>query len=116
MAELNPVCSDGPRTAVDEDGLASAQVCLFQRRQGIEPAVADCCSLLEAHAGRLIRDSGALPHADELGVRTEAEPSYAEDVVAGDELADRAADGDHLPGKLGPQDALSRPAHAKNEA
>ena len=48
-------------------------------------------------------DSGALPHADELGVRTEAEPSYAEDVVAGDELADSTADGDDSPANSVPR-------------
>ena len=63
-----------------------------------------------------MRDSGALPHADELGVRPEAEPTTAEDLVTDRELADRCADGFDLSRKFGAEDPLLRPAEAKDQA
>src|SRR2546423_8199642 len=49
-------------------------------------------------------------------MRAEADPGYAEDVLADRQIADRRARGDDLPGKLAAQDPLPRPADTKDEA
>ena len=74
-------------------------------------SVADRRSLLEGHAGRLVRERAALPHADELGVR--AEPADAEDRVADLELGDGRADRLDLAGQLHAEDPPLRPAEAR---
>src|SRR5437762_12097455 len=88
---------------------------LPQAGQRIERSVAERRRLLEAHRGRLVRDARALLNADELGVCTEGEPGYAEDVFTDREFADSGADCDDLPGELAAEDPLSRPADAKDQ-
>src|SRR5258708_7849590 len=82
----------------------------------MDTAVTDCRGLLEAHAGRLVRDSGALAHADELRVRPEPEPTAAEDVVTDRELVDGCADCFDLSGQLAAEDPLPRSADATDDA
>ena len=61
-----------------------AEVRLLEARQRDARPVTDRRSLLERHAGRLVRERAALPDADVLGVR--AVPLHAEDLVADREL------------------------------
>jgi hypothetical protein len=114
--QLYPCGADGPRRAVDEDPLALAEICQSQAPQRVESPVADCSSLLEAHAGRLVRDSGALPQADELRIRPEPEPTAAEDVVTDRELTDGCANGFDFSRQLAAEDPLLRSADARDEA
>jgi hypothetical protein len=89
---------------------------LSQARQRVERAVAHRRRLLEAHGDRLRRDSRALRHGDELGVGTEAEPRYAEDLITDGELAYGGADLNDFAGELASEDPLPRPADSKDEA
>ncbi len=114
--ELHPRGADGPGRAVDEDPLALPQICPSQAPQCVESSVADRCGLLEAHTGRLVRDSGALPHADELRVCPEPEPTAAEDVVTDRKLADGCADCFDLSRQLVAEDSLPRSAEARDQA
>ncbi len=116
LGELHPCGTDGPGRAVDEDPLALAEICQSQAPQRVQSSVADRRSLLEAHAGRLVRDSGALPHADELRVCPEPEPTAAEDVVTDRELSDGGADCHDLSRQLAAEDPLPRSAEARDEA
>ena len=116
LGELHPCGADGPGRPVDEDPLAHPEICQSQAPQCVESSVTDRRSLLEAHAGRLVRDSGALPHADELRVRPEPEPTAAEDVVADRELANSCADCFDLSGQLAAEDPLPRSADARDDA
>ncbi len=72
--------------------------------------------LLEAAAGRHVRDSGALTHAHELRVCTEPEPAVAEDAVTDRELLHRGADCLDLARKFAAKDPLPRPAEARDHA
>ena len=54
--ELHPCGADGPGRAVDKDPLPLAEIGQPQAPQCIESPVADRRSLLEAHAGRHVRD------------------------------------------------------------
>src|SRR5229473_4876810 len=116
LGELHPCGADGPGRAVDEDPLPLPEICQSQTPQRVESPVADRRSLLEAHAGRLVRDSGALPHADELRVRPEPEPTAAEDVVTDRELVDGCANCFDLSGQLTAEDPLLRSAEATDDA
>src|SRR5205823_5698207 len=108
--------ADGSGRAVDEDPASLPEICLLQTRQGVERSVADWRSLLEAHAGRHGRDSGAHPDRDELGVCPEPDPTTAEGPVTDRELADGRANGFDLSSKFGAEDPLLRPAEAKDQA
>src|SRR5258708_17608203 len=81
----------------------------------MESSVENRRSLLEAHTGRLVRDSGALPHADELRVRPEPEPTAAEDVVTDRKLADGCANCFDLSGQLAAENPLPRSAEATDD-
>src|SRR2546425_353037 len=104
------------RRAVDQDHLPFPRTYWPQARQGIERAVADRRRLLEAHADRLERDSGILPHAHELRVCPEPHPSRAEHLVAHGELADRRADSFDNSRELAAEDPPPRSADTKDEA
>src|SRR6266516_3538238 len=116
LGELHPCSADGPRCAVDEDPLPLPEICQSQAPQCIETSVADRRSLLEAHTGRLVRDEGALPHADELRVCTEPETTAAENVVTDRELADGCANCFDLSRQLAAEDPLLRSADARDGA
>jgi hypothetical protein len=116
LGQLNPCGADGPGRAVDEDRLPLPEIGQSQAPQCIESPVADRRSLLEAHAGRLVRDSGALAHADELRVRPEPEPTAAEDVVTDRELVDSCANCFDRTCQLAAEDSLLRSADARDEA
>ena len=116
LGELHPCGADGPGRAVDEDPLALPGICQSQAPQRVESPIADCRSLLEAHTVRLVRDSGALAHADEFRVRPEPEPTAAEDVVTDRKLADGCADCFDLSRQLAAEDPLPRSAEARDGA
>src|SRR5690349_2517058 len=78
--------ADGSRCAVDEDPLPLPGICRSQAPQGQDRPVADRRSLLEGRAGRLVRQRGAFPHADEPRVGAELPRVDAEDLVPGLEL------------------------------
>src|SRR5205085_1636088 len=107
---------DGPGRSVDEDRPPLPEIGQSQAPQCIESPVADRRSLLEAHADRLVRDVGALAHADEFRVRPEPEPTAAEDVVTDRELVDGCANCFDLSGQLAAEDRLLRSADARDEA
>src|SRR6202165_788549 len=114
--QLHPRGTDCPRRAVDEDPPARPEICLFQTSQRVERSVAGWRSVLEADTGWHLRDSGALPHGDELRMRTEPEPGGAEDAVADRELTDRCSDCHDLSRQLAAEDRLPRPAKARDQA
>jgi hypothetical protein len=114
--ELHPCGADGPGRAVDEDPLSLAEIGQPQAPQCIESPVADRRSLLKAHAGRHVRDEGALAHADELRVRPEAEPTAAEDVLTDRELEDLRANSFDFSRQLAAEDPLLRSADARDKA
>ena len=114
--QLHPCSADGSRCAVDEDPLPVPEIRQSQAPQCIECSVANRRSLLEAHAGRLVCQQGTLPHAGELRVCPEPEPTCAEDVVTDRELIDVCANCFDISCQLRAEDALLRPADARDEA
>src|ERR1700687_3675767 len=102
--------ADCPRRAVDEDPAPLAKISLFQTRQGVERAVADWRSLLEAHTGRHVRDAVGCRNRQEFRVRPEPEPGGAEDLVADRELADGCPDGVDGSGEFRPENPVPRPS------
>src|SRR2546426_6016267 len=116
VGQLHRCGADGPGRAVDEGPLPLLEICQSQTPQCVESSVADRRSLVEAHTGRLVRDSRALAHADELRVCPEPEPTCPEDVVTDRELVDGCADCFDLSRQLGAEDPLLRSADARDEA
>src|SRR5215471_1527933 len=115
LGQLHPRGADGPGCAIYEDPLPLPEICQSQAPQCIEGSVAYRRSLLEGHTGRLVCDSSAFPHADELRMCPEAETTRAEDVVTDRELGDGCASCFDLPRQLGAQDPLPRSADARDE-
>ena len=116
LGQLHACGADGAGRAVDEDPLPFPEISLSQAPECIEPSVANRRGLLEAHAGRLVGDSRALPHADELRVCPEPEPACAEDLVADGEFGDRHAGRFDLARQLAAEDPLLRSADARDGA
>src|SRR5205807_3609318 len=87
-----------------------------QAPECIECSVANRRSLLEAHAGRFVRQQGTLLQADELRVCPEPETTCAEDVVTDRELIDGCANCFDLSCQLNAEDPLLRSADTRDEA
>src|SRR5207248_6137937 len=73
-------------------------------------------SLLEAHAGWLVRQRGTLPHADEFRVSAEVPRTDTEDVVTDRKLADGCTNCFDLSSQLAAEDALPRSSEATDDA
>ena len=105
---------DGSGGTVDEDAPPFPKVRLAEARQREARSVADGSGLVERHAGRHVRQRGALPDADKLGVR--AVGPGAEDMVADLELDHGGAHCRDLARELHAQDPMVRSAEAGEEA
>src|SRR2546426_5722397 len=116
FGQLHPGGADSPRRAVDEDPLPFPKTRPSQTPHRIESSVANRRSFLQAHTDRQVRDSRALPHADELRVRPEPEPTRPEDVVTDFELVDGCADCLDLSRQLAAEDPLLRSADPRDGA
>src|SRR5439155_23990404 len=101
---------------VDENRAAVPEVRLPQTRQCVEPSVTDWRSLLEANAGRHVRDSGALANAHEFRMRTEPKAAIAKGAVTDRELAHARPDRRDLSRNLDAQNPLPRPPDPFDEA